>query len=768
MLLLAFLLGGVNYGYADTTYKLTQVTSVEADGLYVFEQKGYVMNNTVNSKALQTTNTYSSIGLTGTETYVWKLEAAQNGFYMNNISINQYLNGASGKTDVSFGSKSDIWAFNFQDNGTVNIQNTSNSNRFLGFTSTTTYVYKAYSTANNNLTSGTYPHAIKVYKLEEENSSLTACDLTLTNAPVALTFDLYNNSAAQVISYTTSSSGAVSVSESDYATFSVDQTNKTITVTPTAVTPSAQTITVTQAADETYDAGSATFTFTVSDTTPFAGGDVTFDATSDKGTNSSGAGSIVKDVVTMAGTSCNLSDGVAYRLYSGSTTTFSTTQGNITKIEFTMASGYASTLLSANGYSEGTWTGNAQSVSFTASAQARVTKIVVTVNTKKPVATIKGITPTSIDLNDEGNFTCDIEYAEGVTATDATITWSSDDENVLVVDETDGSYLTGESGGTVSVTVTVTPNDETSYSAVSEHFTVTVVDPNGPGSQNNPYTVAQVINGDADGKTDIWVKGYIVGSWNNNNFDPENLVDSNLALADDYNSTTTIPVELSNTSGLRTTWGPASNPKNINVAQVVLKGNGTKYFNKNAVKGTSEIEKVAEMVTVTSAEYATRHSDVALDYSAGGIKAYTATDNGTSVKLNEITSGQVPANTPVVLYKAGGCTVNVPVIEEAAAVGSNDLRVSEGQAYSNAFVLAQVNGTVGFYLWDDNETLNEGKVYLLSASGARQFLPFEETTAINNMNAETTINDIYFDLQGRRVMKAQKGLYIVNGKKVVK
>ena len=98
--------------------------------------------------------------------------------------------------------------------------------------------------------------------------NLPASDLALTDAPVALGFDLYNNSDAQIISYTTSSTGEVTVSESDYITAVVDQSEKTITITPTAVTPSAQTITVSQVADATYAAGSATFTVSVTDCTP--------------------------------------------------------------------------------------------------------------------------------------------------------------------------------------------------------------------------------------------------------------------------------------------------------------------------------------------------------------------------------------------------------------------------------------------------------------------------------------------------------------------
>lgn len=100
-------------------------------------------------------------------------------------------------------------------------------------------------------------------------SELTNSDLALTDAPVALNFDLYNNSSAQVINYTTSSAGAVTVSDNDYVTTAVDQKNQTITVTPkTSVTPAAQTITVSQEADESYKAGSATFTVNITDSTP--------------------------------------------------------------------------------------------------------------------------------------------------------------------------------------------------------------------------------------------------------------------------------------------------------------------------------------------------------------------------------------------------------------------------------------------------------------------------------------------------------------------
>lgn len=170
--MMLLLVGVGNSAWAERTYKLTKVTKVENGGLYVFEQGGYVMNNTCASSALQTTNIYSVSGLTGTETYIWKLTSSSNkGFKMMNVSLDEnnksaYLENTSNNTNVSFNTEGAVWAFNFQDDGTVLIQNTNNKNRFLGYSSSSSHAYKAYATGNLD----SYPHAIVVYKLEEESS----------------------------------------------------------------------------------------------------------------------------------------------------------------------------------------------------------------------------------------------------------------------------------------------------------------------------------------------------------------------------------------------------------------------------------------------------------------------------------------------------------------------------------------------------------------------------------------------------------------------
>lgn len=188
------------------------------------------------------------------------------------------------------------------------------------------------------------------------------------------------------------------------------------------------------------------------------------------------------------------------------------------------------------------------------------------------------------------------------------------------------------------------------------------------------------------------------------------------------------------------------------------------YFNTITVTYGSSVP-----VSITTAEYATFASGVALDFSTTGITVYTAANNETSVTLNKVTSGMVPANTPVVLYKAGGATINVPMIASANAIsGTNDLHVSDGTSVSNAYVLAKPSGKeVGFYKWGGTNPIPAGKVYLAGPDSAREFLGFGgEATAINSVNTNVNDSQEVYDLQGRRVSQPTKGLYIVNGKKI--
>lgn len=186
--------------WGATTYKLTQVTS--ASGLnttdkYVFEQGGYVMNNSITSSALVSTNSYSATGLSGSESYIWKLASATTGYKMQCLgkSGNNYLANSS-STSVSWttsGSASD-WSITFTD-GIAKITNNSNSGRFLGWTNnSTSHNYKAYATNN---TCNTYPCSITVYKLEEESD----CDVPTSPSNGATTHATTGANGSQAVSW---------------------------------------------------------------------------------------------------------------------------------------------------------------------------------------------------------------------------------------------------------------------------------------------------------------------------------------------------------------------------------------------------------------------------------------------------------------------------------------------------------------------------------------------------------------------------------------
>ena len=200
----------------------------------------------------------------------------------------------------------------------------------------------------------------------------------------------------------------------------------------------------------------------------------------------------------------------------------------------------------------------------------------------------------------------------------------------------------------------------------------------------------------------------------------------------------------------------------------------------NVALGNINVTPQTTSVTISSAKYATLCSDKALDFSGTDITAYTATDGATKVTLNEITSGKVPANTPVVLHNADadGTPVDVPVIASADAVGDNDLAVvtdEEGKVgVENMFVLSKpAEKNVGFYAWKVGSTLNKGKVYLQGKASyeSRSFLGFDdETTGIEAVDVNTESANVareYYNLNGQRVANPSKGLYIVNGKKVI-
>ena len=105
----------------------------------------------------------------------------------------------------------------------------------------------------------------------------------------------------------------------------------------------------------------------------------------------------------------------------------------------------------------------------------------------------------------------------------------------------------------------------------------------------------------------------------------------------------------------------------------------------------------------------------------------------------------------------------------------------KGTAYKitnpgNAYVLSYKSSAgVAFYRLSNNGTIAANKAYLKfnSSSAAHEFFTFDfDTTAtgvdsINTQDSEENADVKIYDLQGRRVANPGKGIYIVNGKKVL-
>jgi len=152
-----------------------------------------------------------------------------------------------------------------------------------------------------------------------------------------------------------------------------------------------------------------------------------------------------------------------------------------------------------------------------------------------------------------------------------------------------------------------------------------------------------------------------------------------------------------------------------------------------------------------------------------GVKAYIVTaSDGDEATLTEVAS--VKANTPVLLNgPAGSCTLTI--IDTPAEPTGNLLEISTANVSDNGcYVLAERNEKVGFYLWEGG-SLGAGRVILPASavSGVREFIGIGGgSDGINMVQGEGLKVQDYYDLSGRRVVKPTKGLYIVNGKKVVK
>lgn len=191
------------------------------------------------------------------------------------------------------------------------------------------------------------------------------------------------------------------------------------------------------------------------------------------------------------------------------------------------------------------------------------------------------------------------------------------------------------------------------------------------------------------------------------------------------------------------------------------------------------IKEVTEIpVSISAVGYATLNLPCAVTIPTN-VKAYTATDGETEVTLSEVEGGVIPANTPVILVGTEGIhNFTIQTENTTAAITPNALNgtlvPTAVAADASAYILKKGDHGIGMYkiTSETDRTIAANKAYMGSTAGAsasnvKTFNFGGTSTGINNVVVGNAKNNVYYDLNGRRVLYPAHGVFVkANGEKV--
>ena len=362
---------------------------------------------------------------------------------------------------------------------------------------------------------------------------------------------------------------------------------------------------------------------------------------------------------------------------------------------------------------------------------------------------------------------------------DGAVTYSSSDENVATVAQDGTVTFVGCGLATITATAAATG----SYADGTASYKVLFL--SGDGTWEHPYSPVDVVNSTSikDG-ADITVAGYYVGYPGQGDAPTaDKFENSAMAL-----SSVTEGVSAENTI-------PAAVHKNLregittedNIGQwVVITAKKNKYFSKPGINKPGVDQRIAIGKIEMDAEgYATFYSAVPAIVPEG-LQAGLVTVNEKQRLLINYCYGAgevIPAKTGVLLKGAEGsypqvfqaATTTVPAEnllhgtitdqETAAPEAGKDYRFYK-------LSLDNDNQNLGFY-WGAEDgaafTNKAGRAYLAiekTEAAVKGFSITDLETGIGHVNGQVTAEDgAVYDLQGRRVEKLVRGMYIQNGRK---
>ena len=179
-------------------------------------------------------------------------------------------------------------------------------------------------------------------------------------------------------------------------------------------------------------------------------------------------------------------------------------------------------------------------------------------------------------------------------------------------------------------------------------------------------------------------------------------------------------------------------------------------------------------ITIASSGYSTIASGYGLDFAnatPAGLEAYVVSDvSASAVTLAAV--DEAPTGTGVILKGTAGETYTIPVKADATLDGTNKLQAAVNSTGIDANSVYILKGGK-FCLVTAASIVPAGKAYLLASdvpASAPELVFDFGNEATNIADVRSKMEDVrgeVYNLNGQRVAQPTKGLYIVNGKKVV-
>ena len=214
------------------------------------------------------------------------------------------------------------------------------------------------------------------------------------------------------------------------------------------------------------------------------------------------------------------------------------------------------------------------------------------------------------------------------------------------------------------------------------------------------------------------------------------------------------------------------------VLPAAINGKSTIYIcrtddnNWNGFVKFIEVTRPNAVVTLNASGYATYSK--ATDFTFLGAKAFKmALDEDAKTIAGTEVSGKIAAGEGILLKGEASAPVAIMETTGAAALVDNDLKgstMSDGNLADKPTYCYVLSGDT--FKKFTGATLTANKAYFEATGdlgGHALTMTFDdgETTAIKAIEAKKVENGVFYNLAGQQVAQPTKGLYIVNGKKVV-